>query len=342
MQVLIATPKQQTKTQGNQITASRWTRLLSVLGHMVTIAVEPDSDEITKANADVLIALHATNNSSAIIDASNKFPKMATIVIMTGTDLNVDLVRDPSNAKFRQAFASLEAATRIVLLEPASLELLRKVDSRFAEKAVVIAQSATAVNSSDDEINALPETFRDPATFKIAVVGHLRAVKDPLAAAEAARLLPEESRVHVIQWGAALEKPLVEAAKREMKENPRYSWIGPVSHHRSLVQLTQCDLMVLSSHSEGGPAVLSEAIVNDVPIIAHEITATIGLLGDDYPGFYQNADRQQLADLMFKVEQDSGFLKSLSDRGAELKEHLAESTETKALEALITAVRKSS
>ncbi len=338
MQILIATPNQRTKTQGNQITAFRWARLLEELGHDVTIACEPDPGEISRTTPDVLIALHATHNSHTIVRAVKQFPQIATVVIMTGTDLNVDLAKDPSEPKFRQAFESLENAKRIVLLEPASLELLRKVNTRFADKAVVIAQSASAVNPSQDEINTLPNVFGNPDTFKIAVVGHLRAIKDPLAAAGAARLLPQQSRVHVIQWGAALEDSFAGEATRKTKENRRYDWIGPVSHQQSLRQLHQCDLMVLSSHFEGGPAVLSEAIVNDVPIIAHKIVATCGLLGDDYPGFYRNADRQQLADLMFKAEQDSDFLNLLSDHGARLKERFAESTESNAIDSLITGL----
>ena len=97
-----------------------------------------------------------------------------------------------------------------MLLEPASLELLRNVDPRFADKAVVIPQSASVTHPSEDEINALPSLFLDADTFKVAVVGHLRAVKDPLATAEAARLLPDDSGVHVIQWGDALEESFAE------------------------------------------------------------------------------------------------------------------------------------
>ena len=340
MQILIATPKQKHKTQGNHVTAFRWARLLQECGHNVTVASEPEHDAIMKADPDVLIALHATHNASTIVRTAKEFPRVATVVIMTGTDLNIDLAKEPSSTRFRQAFESLENATRIVLLEPASTELLRKVDPRFADKAVVIPQSASVAHSTEDEIDALSDAFLDPDTFKVAVVGHLRAVKDPLAAAEAARLLPDDSRVHVIQWGAALEETLAEQAKRETKENQRYDWIGPVSHQQSLQQLQQCDVMVLSSHFEGGPAVLSEAIVSDVPIIAHEITATRGLLGDDYPGFYRNADRQQLADLILKAEQDPGFLKLLSDRGDGLKERFAESAESKAIENLITTLKQ--
>ena len=341
MQILIATPKQRNKTQGNHVTAFRWARLMEECGHVVTVTSEPEPDEIRKAGPDVLIALHATHNASTIARTAKEFPQVAIVVIMTGTDLNIDLAKDPSSTEFRQAFESLENATRIVLLEPASLELLRNVDPRFADKAVVIPQSASVTHPSEDEINALPSLFLDADTFKVAVVGHLRAVKDPLATAEAARLLPDDSGVHVIQWGDALEESFAEKATREMKENRRFDWIGPASHQQSLQQLKQCDVMVLSSHFEGGPAVLSEAIVCDVPIIAHEITATRGLLGDDYPGFYRNADRQQLADLMFKAEQDPSFLKLLSDRGDGLKEYFAESTESKAIEKLVTTLGRS-
>ena len=98
--------------------------------------------------------------------------------------------------------------------------------------------------------------------------------------------------------------------------------------------------MVLSSHFEGGPAVLSEAIVNDVPIIAHEITATRGLLGDEYPGFYRDADRQQLADLIFKAEQDRAFLELLSSYGEGLKERFSESNEKKAIENLVATLKR--
>jgi glycosyltransferase involved in cell wall biosynthesis len=342
MQILIATPKQKYKTQGNHVTAFRWARLIEEAGHDVKIKAVPTFDEVVQADPDVLIALHATHNASTIVRAAKLFPQLATVVIMTGTDLNIDLAKDPSDTRFRQAFDSLESATRIVLLEPASLELLRKVDPRFADKAVVIPQSASAACPSKDEIGALPDVFLDSRTFKVAVVGHLRAVKDPLAAAEAARLLPDESRVQVIQWGAALEETFAEAAKREMKRNQRYDWIGPVGHQQSQLQLQQCDVMVLSSLFEGGPAVLSEAIVHDVPIIANEITATRGLLGDDYPGFYRNADRQQLADLILKAEQDPSFLKLLSQRCSGLKKRFSECAESEAIENLIITLRRSS
>ncbi len=345
MRILIAPPKQPNPTQGNHVTAFRWARLLEGLGHEVTIASQPEPDDLAHVRPEVLIALHATHSTTLIRQAAAQFPDMPIGVIMTGTDLNVDLAStNRDRPGYRDAIESLEIATFIVLLEPASLERLREIDSCLGSKTTVIPQSAAVAfesggrdgdNVGDD---ALAGVFSVPDTFKIAVVGHLRAIKDPLAAAEAARLLPEDSRIHIIHWGAALEEEIAQQASLEMRENRRYDWIGPVSHGQSLQQLNKCDLMVLSSHFEGGPAVLSESIINGVPIIAHKITATCGLLGGDYPGFYCDANRQELADLLLKSERDSAFLELLIQRGFELRERFSEAAETKAIENLVAGL----
>jgi len=94
MQILIATPKQKNKTQGNQF---RWAKLLKECGHQVTVTSEPDPDEIANAGPETLIALHATHNASTIARTAKEFPQVAIVVIMTGTDLNIDLAKDPSS-----------------------------------------------------------------------------------------------------------------------------------------------------------------------------------------------------------------------------------------------------
>ena len=58
----------------------------------------------------------------------------------------------------------------------------------------------------------------------VAVIGHLRDVKDPLRAAEAARLLPAESRIRIEQVGRAYTPQWAARARAEMAANPRYRW----------------------------------------------------------------------------------------------------------------------
>ena len=59
---------------------------------------------------------------------------------------------------------------------------------------------------------------------------------------------------------------------------------------------------------------ISEAIVAGTPVIATRIAGNIGLLGEDYAGYFSIGDTRGLARLMERAESDSEFL-------AELKSH---------------------
>jgi glycosyltransferase involved in cell wall biosynthesis len=62
---------------------------------------------------------------------------------------------------------------------------------------------------------------------------------------------------------------------------------------------------------EGGADVISEAVVAGLPVIASEISGSVGLLGGDYPGYYPVEDTTQLRDILLRAETDPGFLASL-------------------------------
>ena len=59
---------------------------------------------------------------------------------------------------------------------------------------------------------------------------------------------------------------------------------------------------------------ISEAIVAGLPVIASRIAGNVGLLGEDYAGYFSTGDTRGLARLMTRAESDSEFL-------AELKSH---------------------
>ena len=56
--------------------------------------------------------------------------------------------------------------------------------------------------------------------------------------------------------------------------------------------------MVISSLSEGGANVISEAAVAGVPVLASRIDGNVGLLGADYPGYFPVGDTEALARLL--------------------------------------------
>src|SRR5262249_30447876 len=155
--------------------------------------------------------------------------------------------------------------------------------------------------------------------FEVCVLAHLRAVKDPFRAARAARLLPAASRIRIVHLGAGLSPEMEQQAKQEMKENPRYRWLGDVPRARALRILARSRLLVQTSISEGGANVISEAIAASVPILASAIPGSIGILGADHPGYFPVGDEQALSDLLCRAETDAKFYEALKEHSRSLR-----------------------
>jgi hypothetical protein len=81
----------------------------------------------------------------------------------------------------------------------------------------------------------------------------LRAVKDPLRAAVAARRLPESSRVRVKLAGAVIEPKLEKAALEEAAFNERFEYLGELTHSRAMALLAKSKVLVVSSFRRAGP-----------------------------------------------------------------------------------------
>ena len=282
------------------------------LGHEVTVA-----NRCLRGSFDLLIALHARKSHSAVFQFHKQNAKKPVIVAMTGTDLHNDLGRSQKVSK------SLELADRIVLLEPkAGL----KLPLRFQSQIRVIYQSAIVIK---------PTPTRLKRWFEVTVVGHLRPVKDPFRTAQAAMRLPPDSRVRVVQIGRALDPSMERTARSLAEENTRYKFLGALSHLETQRRLARSRVTVLSSKSEGGPAALSEAIVNSIPVLASRIDATEGILGESYPGLFCVGDTQRLAELLYRVEKDASFRRELVDSAKPMKRRLQPSFELKAWRELL-------
>ncbi len=266
----------------------RWTRILRRLAHDVRVANSYDGKP-----AELMIALHAWRSADSIARFRELYPKRPLVVALTGTDINEYLERDPA-----PTLRSLASADRLVVLQELAR---RRVPEKFRRKVRVIHQSAPSWR------RAAPSG----RSFDVAVIGHLRAVKDPLRAAEAARLLPASSHLRIVHLGAAEDAKWAARAQAEMRENPRYVWRGdrPPAEVRRL--LARAQAMVLSSVSEGGANVVSEAVAAGVPVLASRIDGSVGLLGADYPGYFPVGDTAALARLLERIESEPAFLARL-------------------------------
>lgn len=292
MKISLITPAKKQSKNGNRTTAMRWARILRDLGHRVDISVDYESEP-----ADLMIALHAWRSAESILKFKALYPKRPLILALTGTDINEFIHSHPG-----ATLHSLKVADALVCLHEGVAAIVPK---KFRKKLHVIYQSAPP----------LPDG-RKPAqrSFEICVIGHLRDVKDPLRAALAVRDLPHQSRIRVVHLGKAHNTSWAKKARTEMKRNPRYLWRGERPGWQVRREFARARLMVISSLSEGGANVVSEALVAGLPVIASNIHGNVGMLGADYPGYYSVGDESALRTLLLRAEQEPKFLADLTRR----------------------------
>jgi putative glycosyltransferase (TIGR04348 family) len=297
------------------VTAERWARLIGELGFAVELAEAWRGEPV-----DVLVALHARKSAMSIERFRGEHPAGALVVALTGTDLYADL------AISAEARRSLGLADRLVALQP---EAIARLPAAVQERARVILQSAEP---------AAPRAAIPGDRFDVAVLAHLRSVKDPFRAAWASALLPPRSRVRVRHAGAALDPGSEVEARRVEAACPRYRWHGPLPQQEALGLLAASRLLAVTSELEGGANVVSEALAGGVPVLSTAIPGSTGVLGRDYPGLFPVGDTAALAALLHRAETEPPFLLELEERCRRLAPRVSPERERESWRELLAEV----
>ena len=295
MRIAIASPALAVAHHGNRATALRWALILRRFGHEVVLEDEDPG-------AELLIAIHAEKSAAAARLFRERHPDAPLVVALAGTDL----YRPEGLSQL--ALETLARATRIVVLHPRAGETLPE---HLRAKARVVVQSAEVPRGLAREPRA---SFATGGELRAVCIGHLRAVKDPLLAAEAARLLPAGSRARVFHVGAALDPELAARAEAESHTNPRWRWLGALPRAETWKRLALAHVALSTSRSEGGSNVLSEALAARVPPLVSAVPGNLGILGADWPGAFPAGDARALAELLSRFERDGAFRTDLARR----------------------------
>ena len=295
--VLIISPALANANNGNWQTAWRWSRMLRATFD-ATIAQTWNGEPF-----DVMLALHARRSADSIAawataqHASANAPGLA--VVLTGTDLYRDIQSDP------QAQASLGLAQQLVVLQecgPAALPAALRAKTR------VIFQSTST-----------RKTLQKPKQhLRALMVGHLRDEKSPQTLFAAARLLMH-SGILIDHIGEPLDAALGEQARATAAVCAHYRWLGGLPHEATRRRIQQAHVLVHASSMEGGAHVVMEAVCSGTPVLASRIAGNVGMLGADYPGYFEHGDAQGLADLLLRCGDD----RASASLYAQLQSHCA-------------------
>lgn len=318
MYIVIITPAPAGSRAGNRATAERWARLLEQEGHRVNLVTDYRDEP-----CDLFIALHAWRSHQAVASFQDQHLDTPVIVALTGTDIYDHQYRFPEET----LGSMLRADCLIGLHHRVRLD----IPAKFSEKLATVLQSADQPgrwhgHKTDDH-------------FLVCVIGHLRDEKDSLRAARASRLLPDDSTIKVVNAGKAHSPEWETRTLEEQAANPRFEWLGEVDKPEIQALMLRSRLMVISSVMEGGANVVSEACRAGLPVIASDISGNIGLLGDDYPGYFRTGDEQDLARLLAKAEKSPGLLAELAQRVSRLATDFTPEKEQASLAAAIEKAR---
>jgi putative glycosyltransferase (TIGR04348 family) len=308
--LFIVTPAGAGLRNGNRHTALRWAGMLRSLGHGVKVNVSWDGER-----CDALIALHARRSHDSILRFFET--RKPLLVTLTGTDLYRDLPESP------EARASLEMAHRVIVLQDAALDAL---DRPTRAKASVVYQSA------DPRLRHAPPGD----IFRISVIAHLRAEKDPLRAVAALARLPGRE-MEVVQVGNVLDAWFGKEAQAWAAREPRYRLLGGASHRRALGWMAKSHVLVVSSAMEGGANVIAEAARIGTPVLASRVSGNLGMLGEDYPGYYPLADDAALSVLLDRAAGDKRFYGLLKKKLKERRKLFAPAAERAVLARVVRA-----
>ncbi len=306
------TPGTREANNGNWRTARRWAGFLAGVARPIVQTAWEGSD------ADVLIALHAGKSADSIARFKAAFPHRPLVLVMTGTDLYRDL---PASAEARR---SLSLADRIVVLQQDAVGHLPR---EHRGKCVVIHQSA----------NPLAARAKPRGRLDCAVVGHLRAEKDPATLWRALDQLDPALPVRIRHVGAPLDPALEREARATMARDPRYRWFGALPHGLARGVIRRAHLLIHPSALEGGANVIVEAILSGTPVLASRMSGNVGMLGLRYPGYFEVGDAKGLARAIARLCAAPSALRSLATACRERRSLFNPATERAAVRALVFA-----
>ena len=305
MRILISTPYLPNSQNGNSVSGRRIRNIFSKLGHEAKLR---SVSELTKTipAADLLLALNAKKSSNIPSRFKQQNPDKILAVLLTGTDLHLHLDQRTPEAVI--VIENMSIADAIVVAQPASLA---SIPNEFSDKTFVVPKSMDF-----DVLEYCPTPNDKPLSVVSAF--HFRELKNPDQLVRIAMQTGAELNLNFFgRVGNSNEEQLF---LERTSENENLSWHGELRRIEFLKRLAEAHVFLNTSLVEGGSNAVLEAMQIGVPVLATKIAGNIGMLGEDYPGYFEPDNDNELLALLEKCKNKSfrgelsSFIKNQTSR----------------------------
>jgi len=297
--VLIHSPFPRQDSQGNSTTADRLERILRQGG----LSVEMEEEWYNGSEARCLVALNARRSAGAVEEFRDACPEGKVVIVLTGTDINHPEMANADSVT-RQ---TMQVADRLVLLHEGSLA---RIPEEWHERCDIIYPSV-------DLPAGLRHQPREGDGFEVIMAGNVRAEKNLPTAMDACALLPVDSQISVHVYGDG-EGGLALKMLAATASSAPFLWKGKTDHAALIEKLAQADLLLNTSIQEGGANAICEAICLGLPVVASRISGNVGMLGEDYEGYFASGNAESgaesLAEILVRCATDREFYQMLLDQ----------------------------
>lgn len=261
MKVLVCSPYAPEALRGNSVAAGRLSAGFTSRGHPTRTLTAPDASDpdtvrsvVADFQPDVFLVLHAWRCAPAF-RAVREASTAPVVVALRGTDAN-EMLEDPTTGP--TVLSVLDGCDAITVFHEAMRAQLRERRPGLAEKTSIVPNGLDVPSSSVD-YRARLDVPSDAFVF-VNVAG-LRAVKRPLAAAEAvAGVRARHGQVHLLHAGPDMES---DEAARYHAFVRGHSWVhhfDAVPHAEIDSFLRAGDVYISASRSEGMPHAVREGM----------------------------------------------------------------------------------
>lgn len=208
---------------------------------------------------------------------------------------------------------------RYIVQHVQAVTYLTKMECQQGQRLALHTQHAVIPLSLN--INEYEGMHEISNQFTVAMIGRLAYQKDPKTFIKTVSLLKNIPDIHFLWAGEGELRPQVEALINNFELNEKITLLGHITRPEIITLLHKTDALLFTSHFEGLPIVLLEAMAAEVPIVAAAVSGIPEIIINDENGLlFKEGHAQEAAEKIMTLYNDKDKRIMLAQRAKALIE----------------------